>query len=72
MKRIALNAIAYLFAIVLSISQAFADVKLPAVFCDNMVLQQQTQVAIWGKASKSSTVNVSTSWNGKSYSAVVS
>ena len=37
-----------------------------------MVLQQQTQAAIWGKASKNSTVSVSTSWNGKSYSAKAS
>jgi sialate O-acetylesterase len=46
----------------------FADIKLPAIFCDNMVMQQQTEAAIWGKASKNATVSVSTSWNHKSYS----
>ena len=46
-----------------------AEVKLPAIFCDNMVLQQQTDAAIFGKAAANATVTVKTSWNGKSYSA---
>jgi sialate O-acetylesterase len=45
-----------------------AEIKLPSIFCDNMVLQQQSQVAIWGKASSNSTVRVATSWDHKSYS----
>lgn len=67
MKRIALSMMAILLVIVFSMNQALAEVKLPAIFCDNMVMQQQTQAAIWGKADKNSTVSVSTSWNGKSY-----
>ncbi len=31
-------------------SALLAEVKLPAIFGDNMVLQQQTEAAIWGKA----------------------
>jgi sialate O-acetylesterase len=46
-----------------------AEVKLPAIFTDNMVLQQQTQAAIWGKASVNTSVSLKTSWNGKTYSA---
>jgi sialate O-acetylesterase len=68
MKRTALSAMTILVVIVLSVNQLFAEVKLPAVFCDNMVMQQQTEAAIWGKANKNSTVSVTTSWNGKSYS----
>lgn len=68
MKRIAFQAMAFLLVIVFSASQTFAEVKLPAIFCENMVLQQQTQAAIWGKADKNATVSVFTSWNGKSYS----
>lgn len=45
----------------------FAEVKLPALFTDNMVLQQQRDVKIWGKAEPGRTVTVSTSWNGKTY-----
>jgi len=47
----------------------YAEVKLPAVFGDNMVLQQKSEAAIWGTAAINSTVKISTSWNGKSYSA---
>src|SRR5690606_35198702 len=46
-----------------------AEVKLPAIFGDNMVLQQQTDAAIWGTASANKTVTITTSWNKKSYSA---
>lgn len=45
----------------------FGEVKLPAIFGDNMVLQQQTEAAIWGKASPRKSVKVTTSWNNKSY-----
>ena len=72
MKRTAFSMMTILLVIIFSVSQAFAEVKLPSIFCDNMVMQQQTQAAIWGKASKNATVSVSTSWNGKSYSAKAS
>ena len=68
MKRTSFSMMAVLFFMAFSVSQAFAEVKLPSIFCDNMVMQQQTEAAIWGKATKNSTVKVSTSWNGKSYS----
>ena len=45
-----------------------AEVKLPAVFGDHMVLQQKTEAAIWGTATANKTVKVTTSWNKKSYS----
>lgn len=45
-----------------------ASVDLPAVFSDNMVLQQQSEVAFWGTADKNATVRIFTSWNGKSRS----
>ena len=46
-----------------------AKVSLPSVIGDNMVLQQQTQVKLWGKARPSAVVTVNTSWNNKSYKA---
>ena len=46
---------------------AMAEIQLPAIFGDNMVLQQQTNVSIWGTGSVNKTVMVKTSWNGKSY-----
>jgi len=48
--------------------QLKAEVKLPAIFGDHMVLQQQTDAAIWGTAKANKTVKVTTSWNKKSYS----
>ncbi|NOY37283.1 MAG: sialate O-acetylesterase [Chlorobi bacterium] len=44
-----------------------AEVKLPSIFSDYMVLQQQTYAAIWGKATPDKTVKVTCSWNNKSY-----
>jgi sialate O-acetylesterase len=49
--------------------EVHAEIKLPAIFGDNMVLQQQTDAAIWGNATANKTVKVNTSWNKKSYSA---
>jgi sialate O-acetylesterase len=44
-----------------------AEVKLPAIFGNHMVLQQQTDAAIWGTATPDKTVKVTTSWDRKSY-----
>ncbi len=45
-----------------------AEVKLPAIFGNHMVLQQQTDAAIWGTATPGKTIRVVTSWDKKSYS----
>jgi sialate O-acetylesterase len=45
-----------------------AKVKLPTFFGDNMVLQQQTEAAIWGTAKAESRISIITSWNNKRYS----
>jgi sialate O-acetylesterase len=58
-----------LLILVISTNTLLSQVKLPAIFGDNMVLQQQTNVAFWGKAAPGASVRVATSWNGKSYSA---
>ena len=39
------------FLLVVFFSVSFADVKLPTIFSDNMVLQQNQKLPIWGKAS---------------------
>ena len=36
---------------------------------DHMVLQQQTEAAVWGFASPGSVISVTPSWNGKTYAA---
>lgn len=50
--------------------QSKAAVSLPAVIADNMV-QQQSDVELWGKATKNATIKITTSWDGKTYSATV-
>lgn len=52
----------------LSISTSVeAKVKLPSVLSSNMVLQQQSNVKLWGEAKENSFVTIKTSWNNKSY-----
>lgn len=47
---------------------ASATVKPASIFTNHMVLQQQSNVAIWGWAKPSSKVKIITSWNKESYS----
>ncbi len=44
-----------------------AEVKLPAVLGDNMVLQRDSQVNLWGWAKPRKVVKIKTSWNRKRY-----
>jgi sialate O-acetylesterase len=46
---------------------AFGKVILPAVIGNNMVLQQNKQVPLWGKARVNAKVTIVTSWNHKLY-----
>ena len=64
MKRIITLHFACFFFSVFTFSTS-ADIKLPAIFSDNMVLQQQSQVAVWGWAKPNASVSVTGSWNKK-------
>jgi sialate O-acetylesterase len=55
------------FFLLLASLTCMAKVKLPAIFGDQMVLQQKNNVALWGKAKASTIVTIYTSWNKKSY-----
>lgn len=50
-------------------TNAFAKVKPASIFTDHMVLQQQSNVAIWGWAKPLANVKITTSWNKKRYTA---
>jgi len=65
MKKILLSAVCLLSAIQLS-----AQLTLPSVFSDGMVLQQRSETCIWGTALPGRKVTVTTSWNGQEYNAV--
>lgn len=43
----------------------WADVKLPAVFGDNMVLQRNSEVAVWGWAEPGEEVSVAPGWRDR-------
>ncbi|HAQ20912.1 MAG TPA: sialate O-acetylesterase [Prolixibacteraceae bacterium] len=43
----------------------FGKIMLPSIFADNMVLQQNSEVAIWGWSDPGETVKIVVSWNSK-------
>jgi sialate O-acetylesterase len=57
------------FTLFLSSNFVTAKVILPAFFSDGMVLQQQTDAALWGWAKPGTAVKINASWNKKNYSA---
>ena len=67
MKRVVNLCFAYLFFVAFLGFEARADIKLPAIFNNNMVLQQQSEVAIWGWAKPNANITVTVSWNKKAY-----
>jgi sialate O-acetylesterase len=52
-------------ALVAGVLSAQADVRLPAVLGDHMVLQQQCEVTLWGWAYAGESVLIETSWGVK-------
>ncbi len=61
MKRILI----ILFVLIAFNSALFAKIILPSVFADNMVLQQNSTVALWGWSDPSETVKIVAGWNEK-------
>ncbi|QEC66223.1 sialate O-acetylesterase [Panacibacter ginsenosidivorans] len=53
--------VAFLFVVNIS----FANIQLPAVLSSNMVLQQQSNVKLWGWAAPAEMIYITTSWNNK-------
>ena len=66
-KNTSIRIVLYLAIAVCTSHQAFAKVVIPAIFSDNMVLQQKDSAPLWGKANKDKTIRISTSWNSKTY-----
>ena len=44
-----------------------AEISLPAIFGDNMVLQQNTEVKIWGTSDSRAGISVTCSWDNRTY-----
>ena len=66
MKKIILGFILFLVCSAAS----FAKVKLPDIIGDNMVLQQNTKVKLWGEATPNRKITITTSWNNLTYNGV--
>ena len=47
---------------------AEAEIKMPAFFSDNMLIQQETNARIWGTADPKSKILVAPSWTAETYS----
>lgn len=66
MKKNQLFLSAVIFASIYCSTAIFAQVKLPAIISDNMVLQQNQNVALWGWAAPNEQVTIKPSWTKKS------
>jgi len=60
-------ALAVPFSLVAVAPCAHAEVRLPAVIGSHMVLQQQTEVAMWGFAAAGEAVTIAPSWSQESF-----
>lgn len=60
---IATRRVLLLIALLGTILQTDAKIKLPSLIADNMVLQQQSKVKLWGMAKPNTKVTVSPSWS---------
>lgn len=65
MKRVSF----YLFFAIISFND-FANVRLPAVIGSHMVLQQKTEVTIWGWCDAAEKIKLKTSWDTTTYTTV--
>jgi sialate O-acetylesterase len=55
------------FLILFGAVSAFSQVVLPSFISDNMVLQQQTEAPLWGKAKSGEAITLSCSWDNVKY-----
>lgn len=63
------NLIKSIFFLLLS-NAIMANVSLPNVFSDNMVLQRNSEVKFWGWANPKEEVKITPSWNNKEYKVI--
>jgi sialate O-acetylesterase len=63
------NSIAFLMLLFVPFTVC-ATVQLPSFFSDGMVLQQQSNAALWGWAKPNTSIKVITSWNKKNYTTI--
>ena len=69
MRAIKISFVFYLPALLSTILclRSFAEVNLSSLFTDNMILQQQSEVPIWGWAKAGSNISLTSGWDNKKY-----
>ncbi|MBO9592853.1 MAG: sialate O-acetylesterase [Niabella sp.] len=55
--------------LVLAVTHAKADIRLPDIIGNNMVLQQQSRIKLWGWADPNEKISITTSWDNRVYEA---
>ncbi|MDR6966064.1 sialate O-acetylesterase [Flavobacterium arsenatis] len=60
----------YILLFLVFTNLASANVVLPTIFSDNMVLQRNSEVEIWGWGSPKEEIVITTSWNNQEYKTV--
>lgn len=53
-------------------ANCFGKIRLPSIIGNSMVLQRQSEVALWGSAKQNTAVTITTSWNHKVYKTISS
>ncbi|HEY1115169.1 MAG TPA: sialate O-acetylesterase [Chitinophagaceae bacterium] len=66
MKKILRSTLLSLLALSFSVT-ALADVRLPAILGDHMVLQQSTEVQLWGWCDPNERIEIRTGWDTTTY-----
>jgi sialate O-acetylesterase len=64
------GSIKYLLSVVLSFILStimFGEVRLPSILADNMVLQRNSTVRLWGWSNASELIMITASWDGHTY-----
>lgn len=62
-----MKKISILIMLALSIFAVSAKVELPSIISNNMILQQSTNVALWGKTKPGKTITISASWSKEKF-----
>lgn len=68
-----INRLVLILAGMLCVAMAVAQpayLRPAPLFCNDMVLQQQQTVPLWGEATPADRITVTTSWDGRTYTAV--
>lgn len=65
----ALKRFIALSALVVMLTGVQSKVRLPHILCDNMVVQQNTEIRLWGWSKAGKTIRVTTSWADDVYTA---